>query len=536
MVKKYSSKKRRLPYADWLVLNELKSARRAAALANANTFNQRTLTDNVDPLAYRKKQLVERRANRGLYTGRGGFWSSLEGAADRFLRKGIPRLLGAAGQVKKFMGRGAYEDIHSNNLIMTPNGTQNLVPHMQAIGDETGAIVVRHREFISDIYGPSSTIPFYNQSFPLNPGLQNIFPWLSQIAQNYEEYEFIQLIFTFRSTVSDIATTNGQIGNVIMATNYNANAQPFSDKNQMMDYAHAHSCKLTEHMEHGVECDPSKNAGSAGKYIRLGPIPSGQDLKTYDQGIFQIALANVNSNYNNLNLGELYVEYTVKLSKPRLSSSRGSDIEFDVITAPAGTTIAASKCSFSKPFGDSSGYSTILYGQYNTIGTKLSVSSAGVMTLIFPASFVGYVKIELILALREAVQTSGQFWFNVNKAGNVKIENVSDSTCPIGVVNSSSSGDCSWRAVTNDYFNTATALGAGNTFSAFYIANVYAPASGGADNIVTLTAQNVNLVAKVWPQIIISQINPTQFDGKFSKQFISPSTGAIVDPVSVTTF
>jgi hypothetical protein len=34
---------------------------------------------------------------------------------------------------------------------------------------------------------------FQNQSILLNPGLEASFPWLSQVAQNFEEYEFVQL-------------------------------------------------------------------------------------------------------------------------------------------------------------------------------------------------------------------------------------------------------------------------------------------------------------------------------------------------------
>ena len=77
-----------------------------------------------------------------------------------------------------------------------------------------------------------------------------------------------------------------------MATNYNASSPPFSDKATMMEYAHAMSAKTTEHMTHGVECDPSKLGGSERKYIRTNPVVPSQDLKTYDHGLFQLAVAN----------------------------------------------------------------------------------------------------------------------------------------------------------------------------------------------------------------------------------------------------
>lgn len=55
-----------------------------------------------------------------------------------------------------------------------------------------------------------------------------------------------------------------------MATNYNASAQPFSDKESMIQYHGGISRRMTEKLVHGVECDPKKSSGSEGKYTRVG--------------------------------------------------------------------------------------------------------------------------------------------------------------------------------------------------------------------------------------------------------------------------
>jgi len=114
-----------------------------------------------------------------------------------------------------------------------------------------------------------------------------------------------------------------------MCTNYNAAAAPFADKGIMMEYAHAQSCKVTEHMVHGVECDSKKNAGSPILYTRSSPVVVNQDIKTYDLGNFQLAVANSPPAYANLPIGEIWVQYMVKCRKPKLFSSRGLDVDKD---------------------------------------------------------------------------------------------------------------------------------------------------------------------------------------------------------------
>ena len=252
---------------------------------------------------------------------------------------------------------------------------------ISSAADETGAVTVSRLEFLTEVYAPST--PFNVQSFPLNPGLERSFPWLSQIAQNYDEYEFQQLVFSYRSTVTDIgSSTTGQCGTVLMATAYDPAAAPFGDKMQMMAYDGAMSCKTTESMMHGVECDPSKNSGSAGKYTRAFGLDSSKDIKDYDHGLFQFAVSNAPANYANNAIGELWVSYTVVLRKPKFFVSRGLGISRDLYVASDGFTGGF-------PFGTSS---TILRAMSNNINTQLSFTT-NFVTITFPADYAGVVQI-----------------------------------------------------------------------------------------------------------------------------------------------
>ena len=124
----------------------------------------------------------------------------------------------AWGAAKGWLGLGLYEGQGqygaTNSLI---SGSHRTPPRFGSVNDETGALIVSHREYIGDIFGPDeASRNFKNRTYALNPGIESTFPWLSQIAQNYEEYEFGQLVFEYKSTVNPSVSGDGQMGTIVM--------------------------------------------------------------------------------------------------------------------------------------------------------------------------------------------------------------------------------------------------------------------------------------------------------------------------------
>ncbi len=70
-------------------------------------------------------------------------------------------------------------------------------------------IRVRHREFVNDISGNTSfgTVGYY-----INPGLRSSFPWLSNVANNFETYRFNKLCYEYRT-----ASATSEIGKALLA-------------------------------------------------------------------------------------------------------------------------------------------------------------------------------------------------------------------------------------------------------------------------------------------------------------------------------
>jgi len=409
--------------------------------------------------------------------GRGAFnWATIGRDIRSFgEHKFGKKLLGAAtdrlasmiGGHGMYTGRGEY--VASNNLVTGADSDmihQNQPASMSTSGDETGTVTLSHREYITDIFGPVAGNSFNVQTYSLNPALQSTFPFLSQLASNYEEYEFIQMVWSYKSTTTDIGnSTTGQCGTVIMATNYNAASPPFQDKGLMMEYAHSQSCKVTEHMVHGVECDPQKNAGSSILYTRPGPVGPNQDIKTYDLGTFQLAVANSPPAYANLPIGELWVVYTIKLRKPKLFVTRGLDVDKDEFineTALTPTNWFGVSGSSSFLTAQQSNIGCLLqpgvtYAYTGTVVPAQTATSGAGLSIFIPAAYNGNLRLTIKLA-GTGFTSALLFPIPVTFLGNItSVTDLYSSTTA----------------------NPSNTLGISNTTDVIYIVDVYVKSAAG---------------------------------------------------------
>nr|QCC62362.1 putative capsid protein [Crucivirus sp.] len=276
-----------------------------------------------------KKSAVRARVNRkaGGGSGYAGIGSALGGALGTAIGgpagTALGSVLGGLGGnllgegVKYFTGKGDYEVI--NNAFL--QGDNNSMVPIHNPDRRTGD-VFRRVEYLGDIISHGTANTFKIQSFPVNPGLESTFEWLSQIACNYEEYEFEGLYFEFRSMSADaLNSTNTALGQVIMAANYNASSANFTNKAQMENYEGGVSGKPSCSIRYFVECAKQKTVLSTGQYIRQGAIPTGQDARLYDLCNFQIATNGLQG--TKVNLGELWVSYQVVLRKPKMFAALG---------------------------------------------------------------------------------------------------------------------------------------------------------------------------------------------------------------------
>ena len=231
----------------------------------------------------------------------------------------VPGLGGVVGAhaANTFLGEGEYETapmiidepvIKYNNLINSGSLQTRSNAIIESAGDETGDLIFTHNEYIHDL--TSRSLDFHTlERFEINPGVFGSFPLLSQFAQHYEEYDFLSLIFEYKSLVTE--GNSSAAGSVMLCPNYNASNPNLPDKRSVENATGSVSNKVTNSFFCGIECANDKTAYGGIKYVRTVDIDSA-GRRMYDLGFLQIATQGVPPG---LAIGELWCRYKVRLSK-----------------------------------------------------------------------------------------------------------------------------------------------------------------------------------------------------------------------------
>jgi hypothetical protein len=181
------------------------------------------------------------------------------------------------------------------------------------------AVRVQNREYLFDLHTAASLVnsatPFNIQTFSINPANSSLFPWLSTLADSFEQYEFHGLIFEFKSMSADaLNSTNTALGTVILSTQYNSLDAPFVSKLQMEQHEFTTSTVPSCSAIHPVEC-ATKESVLSDLYVN-NPGTNVGDPRFVNLGLFNIATTGMQA--ANVNLGEVWVSYDISLKKTRL--------------------------------------------------------------------------------------------------------------------------------------------------------------------------------------------------------------------------
>jgi hypothetical protein len=170
-----------------------------------------------------------------------------------------------------------------------------------------GDCIVEHSEFIQDIPG---SVAFGVAGLPVNPGQSTMFPWLSQIAPNYESYKFETLIFTYENAVGSQTA-----GKVLLGVDYDASDPAPVDKQQFASYqGYSSDAPWKTFTQHNSRENLSKRSSY---YVRSGAVPANSDIKLYDVGNLFVATQGMS---DATNVGELYVKYRIKFMTPQIQN------------------------------------------------------------------------------------------------------------------------------------------------------------------------------------------------------------------------
>ena len=220
--------------------------------------------------------------------------------------------LGAA--ISKWLGSGDYS-VGSNSIVKSSLKAASSIPMMHNNGQ---SVTVRHREYLGEIR--SAETYTVRDSFELNPGNSRTFPWLSQIAVNFQEYSFKGIVFHYVPTSGTaVSGASPSLGSVMLQTSYRVTDSAPASKVEMLNEYCSNEVVPSEPMAHPIECDPKENPFNV-MYVRSGDVPEGDAKLMYDLGVTHVAVTGQLPPGNNV-LGDLWVTYEVELKKPIVHSN-----------------------------------------------------------------------------------------------------------------------------------------------------------------------------------------------------------------------
>jgi hypothetical protein len=266
-------------------------------------------------------------------------------------------------------GYGDYE-VKSNTLATVATSMDSVPQFFR--NDHT--VRIRHREYVKDLTVPTTPSAFTLETFALNPGNQDLFPWLASISKSYQQYKVRGMVVEYKSMTSDYAAA-GPLGTVVIASNYNVVDSPYDNKIDMENSEFAVSARCSQSILHAIECAP-KTGRDDFLFVRdtgNENILATNDARFYDLASLQVATVGLPGSAGNV-LGELWVSYDIEFTKPIVPSSPPGTSQICEIRATA-PTIANSLGKVGTR------NATLLVGDDTLLSSELDPSSTAAMSL-----------------------------------------------------------------------------------------------------------------------------------------------------------
>jgi hypothetical protein len=211
---------------------------------------------------------------------------------------------GSGGQKGK--GRGVPTSTHSSHREVAPVAMSTRMtsstPKFQR--SQNGNTIINHRELLANVIGNAS---FITSLFPMQPGIPGSFPWLSNIAINFEKYKFRKLQAHYLTRCSTATA-----GSVSLAFDYDASDGTPPSESLMANYSGMQEASPW----YDIICK-SNNLINRECFVRSGFIAN-TDIKLYDCA--NLILGTVDFSTSNVPAGKLWIEYEIELINPQSTS------------------------------------------------------------------------------------------------------------------------------------------------------------------------------------------------------------------------
>jgi len=223
---------------------------------------------------------------------------------NRNVPKGKSRKAGNAGRKRRPNNNGGYNKSSKKIRAPVSQGSTLVTRRPRIVNSPNGGVRITHREPLGIVNGSTG---FVNVQYSINPGLSQTFPWLAFTAQNFEAYRFKRLSIEYlTSSASSIA------GAICIAPDYNSSDGAPISFQTIEQFQDAYRDLVWSDGECIIN---PRSMGMMGpdRYIRLGPLASNLDIKTYDVAVINVATT---GQANTNQIGELWVNYDIELFEP----------------------------------------------------------------------------------------------------------------------------------------------------------------------------------------------------------------------------
>lgn len=235
-------------------------------------------------------------------TGIGKALRAVGGIAGAYFgAPGLGKSLGSG--ISRIMGQGDYKV--QNNSLMSGGP-----PSFAALG--TGIRFV-HREYLADVI---SSTGYSVNTYRIQPNIPKTFPWLSQIANSFEQYKVNGMVVNLNTTSGNaISSTNNALGVWGVTTVYDPTRPPLANKISAEEYMGCTAGVPSISLLHAIECKPKTDVLER-YYVDYTQTVTGEDLKFYDHGLINVFTQG--QQQAGIALGELWISYDVTMYNPRI--------------------------------------------------------------------------------------------------------------------------------------------------------------------------------------------------------------------------
>lgn len=269
----------------------------------------------------------------------------------------------------KSLGAGISRIFGQGDYVVKSNTLMNSGP--PSFSPLNSGIRITHREYITDIL---SSTAYQVRTYRLQPSISSSFPWLSQLANSFEQYKVNGMVVYLNTTSGNaVSSTNNALGVWGVTTVYDPTRPPLANKLLAEEYVGCTSGVPACSIMHPVECKPKSDVLER-YYVDYTQNVTGDSLKFYDHGLINVFTQGQQA--ASINLGEMWIAYDITFYNPRvqpvaeLNVADHYGISGSAITAtnPMGTTPVLSPNAGSG------------------IGTTITTGGSGFATLNLPAN------------------------------------------------------------------------------------------------------------------------------------------------------